>query len=141
MIGKDGEAGGAARVRALLCVLVTTAPGAAWALPNDFAPTSYVGGVDPNLVWDLLIGGIVVCSFLVAIALWIHSALRSAKRSHLRRNASISSALDHLDQGLVMTDAKRRVIFCNDRYLQIYGLNSFGSSPWHHRSGSVGPAR
>src|SRR4051794_23722805 len=124
MVGKQGEVGGTAlmSVRALLCVLVTTAPRAAWALPSDFAPTSYVGDLDPNLVWDLLIGGIVVCSFLIAIALWIHSALRSAKRSHLRRNASISSALDHLDQGLVMTDAKRRIIFCNDRYLQIYGL-------------------
>jgi diguanylate cyclase (GGDEF)-like protein/PAS domain S-box-containing protein len=124
MVGKDREAGGTAvkPVRALLCVLVTTAPGVAWALPSNFAPTSYVGDLDPNLVWDLLIGGIVVCSFLVAVALWIHSALRSVKRSHLRRNASISSALDHLDQGLVMTDANRRVVFCNDRYLQIYGL-------------------
>ena len=43
-------------------------------------------------------------------------------RSQLRRNAFVSSAMNNLNQGVVMTDAQRRVIFCNDRYLEIYGL-------------------
>jgi len=30
--------------------------------------------------------------------------------------------MNNLNQGVVMTDAQRRIIFCNDRYLEIYGL-------------------
>ena len=41
----------------------------------------------------------------------------------LRRNAFVSSALNHLNQGVVMIDAQRRIVFCNDRYLEIYGLS------------------
>ena len=74
------------------------------------------------MVWEVLIGGIVVCSFLAAVALWILSALRGVKRSQLRRNAFVSSALNNLNQGVVMTDSQGRVVFCNDRYLEIYGV-------------------
>src|ERR1700739_3198341 len=74
------------------------------------------------MAWEMLIGGIVVCSFLGSIALWIFSALRKVKRSHLRRNTFISSALNHLNQGVVITDPNKRVVFCNNRYLEIYGL-------------------
>ena len=85
----------------------------------------------------MLIGGIVVCSFLAAVALWILSALRKVKRSQLRRNAFVSSALNNLNQGVVMTDLRKRIVFCNDRYLEIYGLarsdippNMTGPSCW-----------
>ena len=50
------------------------------------------------------------------------SALRKVRRSQLRRNAFISSALNNLSQGVVMTDAQQRIVFCNDRYLEIYGM-------------------
>ena len=63
-----------------------------------------------------------ICAFLAAIALWIHSSLRRTRRLQLRRNAFVSSAMNNLNQGVVMTDAQRRIIFCNDRYLEIYGL-------------------
>ena len=76
----------------------------------------------PSMVWEMLIGGIVVSSFLAAIALWIHSTLRRVKRSQLRRNAFISSALNNLSHGVVMTDPQMRIVYCNDRYLEIYGL-------------------
>src|SRR4030095_11987863 len=74
------------------------------------------------MIWEILIGGIVVTSFLGAVAIWVVSALRRAQRLQLRRNAFVSSALNHLNQGVVMTDPQGRVIFCNDPYLQIYGL-------------------
>ena len=61
--------------------------------------------------------------FLASIALWILSALRRVKRSQLRRNAFVSSALNNLNQGVVMTDPRQRIVFCNDRYLEIYGLS------------------
>ena len=60
--------------------------------------------------------------FFAAVGLWILSALRKVKRSQLRRNAFVSSALNNLSQGVVMTDSQKRIVFCNDRYLEIYGL-------------------
>ncbi|PDT89967.1 diguanylate cyclase [Bradyrhizobium sp. Y36] len=109
-------------VQAVVCLAGTVAPARAFALSDSFAAPSYLGQLDPNVVWEVLIGGIVVCAFLAAIALWIHSSLRRTRRLQLRRNAFVSSAMNNLNQGVVMTDAQRRIIFCNDRYLEIYGL-------------------
>ncbi len=125
MAGKNWQAGGKILIpaQAVVCVIAAVAPfGAAWGVPNSFAPTSYVGSADPNMVWEMLIAGIVASSFLTAVALWILSALRKVKRAQLRRNAFISSALNNLSHGVVMTDAQKRIVFCNDRYLEIYGL-------------------
>jgi diguanylate cyclase (GGDEF)-like protein/PAS domain S-box-containing protein len=125
MSDKNWQAGGKVLIpaQALACLIGTIAPcGTAWAVSDRFAPTSYVGSADPNMVWEMLIGGIVVSAFLAAIALWVHSALRGAKRLQLRKNAYVSSALNHLSHGVVMTDPQRRVVLCNDRYLEIYGL-------------------
>ena len=125
MADKNWQAGGKILIpaQAVVCLIVTVAPCAiAGAVSDSFSPTSYIGSADPHLVWEMLIGGIVVCSFLAAIALWILSALRKVKRSQLRRNAFVSSALNNLNQGVVMTDPQKRIVFCNDRYLEIYGL-------------------
>jgi len=125
MAGKNWQAGAKKLIpaRAVVCLIAIFAPiQAAWSLSDNFAPASYVGSADPNTVWEVLIGGIVVCSFLAAIALWIHSALRRVKRSQLRRNAFVSTALNNLNHGVVMTDAQKRIVFCNDRYLEIYAL-------------------
>src|SRR5665647_2657973 len=125
MADKNWQAGGKVLIpaRAAVCLIATATPfGVAWGLSENFAPTSYVGSADPNMVWEVVIGGIVVCSFLAAIALWVLSALRKVKRSELRRNAFVRSALNNLSQGVVMTDAQKRIVFCNDRYLEIYGL-------------------
>src|ERR1700761_9264348 len=92
------------------------------AVSENFATASYVGSLDPHVLWEILIGVIVVAAFIAAIALWIHSALRKVKRSQVRRTAYISSALNSLSHGVVMTDPKQRIIYCNDRYLEIYGL-------------------
>src|SRR5258708_11648751 len=121
MADKNWRAGGKSLIpaQAIACVIATIAPfRAAW----GFAATSDAGSADPNMVWEMLIAGVVVCSFLVAVALWLQSALRKVKRLRLRRNAFVSSALNQLSHGVVMTDAQKRIVFCNDRYLEIYGL-------------------
>src|ERR1039458_4538663 len=125
MADKDWQAGGKVLIpaQAVVCLIATVAPfGTAWGRSENFAPASYVGSADPNMGWEAVIGGIVVCSFLAAVALWVLSVLRKVKRSQLRRNAFVSSALNNLNQGVVMTDSQRRVVFCNDRYLEIYGV-------------------
>src|ERR1700710_1909622 len=125
MAGKNWQAGGKILIsaQAVMCLVATVAPfDQASAVPDQFAPASYFDSADPQMVWEVLIGGIVASSFLAAIALWILSALRRVKRSQLRRNAFVSSALNNLSQGVVMTDSPKRIVFCNDRYLEIYGL-------------------
>jgi diguanylate cyclase (GGDEF)-like protein/PAS domain S-box-containing protein len=125
MADKNWQAGGKNLIpaQAAVCLIATLAPfGTAWAVSDRFAPTSYVGSADPNTIWEMLIAGVVVSAFLTAIALWILSALRKVRRSQLRRNAFVRSALNNLSQGVVMTDASKRIVFCNDRYLEIYGL-------------------
>src|SRR5246127_1379526 len=109
--------------RLVICFAAVALPCApALALSDKFAPASYVGSLDPNVLWEILIGVVVVAAFIAAIALWVHSALRKVKRSQMRRTAYISSALNSLSHGVVMTDPKQRIIYCNDRYLEIYGL-------------------
>jgi diguanylate cyclase (GGDEF)-like protein/PAS domain S-box-containing protein len=125
MAGKNWQAGGKNLIPAwaALCLLATLVPfGAARGMSGNFAPTSYIGSADPGMIWEALIGGIVVCAFLGSVRLWILSAARKAERSQLRRNAFVSSALNNLSQGVVMMDARMRIVFCNDRYLEIYGL-------------------
>src|SRR5689334_3119128 len=126
MAGKNWQAGSKDIIPAqvLLCMAaaVSCRPAMA-AAPDSFVPASYIGSLDPNVLWEVLIGGVVVCAFLVAVSLWIHSALRSVKRSQVRRNAFVSSALNNLNQGVVMTDSRNRVVFVNERYLEIYGLS------------------
>ncbi|CAN5314547.1 EAL domain-containing protein [soil metagenome] len=102
-------------------IAVTLQIGTAYAAPA-FAPASYIGSFDPDVVWEMAIGGLSVASFLVAIALWMASKLRRMKRKHHRRNLLVNSVLNNLKQGIVIADSRSRVVFCNDRYLEIYGL-------------------
>src|SRR4051794_7488493 len=136
MAEKNWHAGSALpiAVQAVVCLAAAVAPARAFALSDSFSPPSYLGELDPNVIWEALIAGIVICSFFAAIALWIHSSLRRTRRLQLRRNAFVSSAMNNLNQGVVMTDAQRRIIFCNDRYLDIYSLGR--SELW---SGMTGP--
>src|SRR3569833_1337771 len=126
MAGKIWQAGAmntipARAIAGLAALAGSCAP--AWAIPQNFMPSNFIYDADPTLLWEALIGGIVVCAFVAAVAIWIHSALRRVWRAQLRRNAFISSALHNLSQGVIMTDADTRVVFYYDRVLEIYGLS------------------
>ena len=128
MADANWQAGGRNSIPALAlaCLVAIAAPcGSAWGAPQsgDFAPASYIGALDPNQLWELLLGGIAVVSFLTALGLWTLSALRGAKHAKLRRSAFISSALNNLNQGVMITNAQSRVVFCNDRFLEMYGFS------------------
>ena len=76
MADKNWQAGGEIfdSGAGVVCVAATAAPcGSAWGAPQsgDFAPASYVGALDPDMIWELLIGGIVIFAFLSAIGLWM----------------------------------------------------------------------
>ena len=71
----------------------------------------------------VLVNGFVAILFLVAMFVWAMSTLRRARRINARREFFVSSALNNLSQGIVMTNARELIAYCNDRYLQIYGLS------------------
>ena len=126
MAGRNWQAGrqDVIPARALLCaaaIAFSSAP--ARAASDHLAPVSYVAALDPGLLWEALIAAIVICAFITAVALWIYTSMQRFKRSQAWRNAFVSSALNNLSQGVVMTDRSRRVVFCNDRYLELYGLS------------------
>jgi diguanylate cyclase (GGDEF)-like protein/PAS domain S-box-containing protein len=75
------------------------------------------------LMWQLLIGALVILAFLTAVLVWATTAVRRARHAAIRRAAFISSALNNLSLGIVTVNARKRVVFCNDRYLEIFGLS------------------
>ena len=89
----------------------------------------YLTAADPNVVSDVVLGTLVVCCFLIAAGLWIMSTVRRLRLSQQRRNAFVSSALNNLKQGVVITNARQRIVFLNDRYLEIYGLSRSDITP------------
>src|SRR6266436_3679621 len=130
MAGRTRQAGSKDLIPARAVAWLTVAVvlfGAALALSDHFGLARDLGAMnpnmDPNVVWEVLIGGVVVCGFLASVALWIHLALRRVRRSQASKTAFVSSALNNLSHCVVMTDPQRRVVFCNDRYLAIYGLS------------------
>jgi diguanylate cyclase (GGDEF)-like protein/PAS domain S-box-containing protein len=125
MAGKNWQAGGRNTIPAgvVTCLFAVVAPlHFAFAGSRDPELPAYLSTVDPGLVWEGIIGGLAVYCLLVSITLWIVSAVHKAQRAQLRRNAFVSSALNNLNQGVVITDPRKRIVFCNDRYLEIYGL-------------------
>ncbi len=74
------------------------------------------------MMWQMLLGGFIVVTFLISIILWVAAALRRARRLSLRRESFVTSALNNLSQGILMVNAQQRVTYCNNRYLELYGL-------------------
>jgi diguanylate cyclase (GGDEF)-like protein/PAS domain S-box-containing protein len=124
MTGTKSQAGGKVfyPAAALACLFgVVTLPVRALAASN-LAPSDDTGSWDPATIREILMGGLVVVLFLAAIVIWAMSALRNVQRSQRRNAAFVSSALNSMTQGIVMVDPRGRLAFCNDSYLQMYGL-------------------
>lgn len=105
----------------VLCLAATL-----WAVAaSDFGSSlvSYLDTANPYYVSEALLAGLVLCAFLTAAGLWVIVTLRGIKRSRLRRNVFVSAALNNLKQGVVITNPRQRIVFLNDRYLEIYGLS------------------
>lgn len=124
MAGNNWQVGGVTKlaVSVVGCLVATAATSGAARAGFELAPTRYLGSFDAEILWELLIGGFVAVSFLASVAIWAMSSLRRISRAHHRRGLFVSSALNSLNQGVVMVDALGKVMFCNDRYLEIYGL-------------------
>jgi diguanylate cyclase (GGDEF)-like protein/PAS domain S-box-containing protein len=125
MVGKNSQAGGKVSIpaAALACLSgVVASPGAALAASSR-VPSDYGGAWDPNIIGEILLGGLVVVFFLAAIMIWAMSALRNIQRSQRHNAAFVSSALNSMSQAIVMVDPRGKLAFCNDSYLEMYGLS------------------
>jgi diguanylate cyclase (GGDEF)-like protein/PAS domain S-box-containing protein len=129
MADKKRQAGGGIMIPAGVVVCLVATVWAAAASGAEFSLVSYFNAADPEVISDAVLGGLVVCCFLIAVGLWLMSTLRRIKQSKLRRNAFVSSALNNLKQGVVITNARQRIVFLNDRYLEIYGLSRSDITP------------
>ncbi|MBN8961213.1 MAG: EAL domain-containing protein [Rhizobiales bacterium] len=125
MAGKKWQAGGngANPAWSAAFVLMTMMPfTAASALPANFDYTVSFGATDPILLWQFVIGGVVALAFLIAAILWTVAALNRMKRAFSHGTALVTTALNTLSHGVVIVSRQDKVVFCNNRYLEIYGL-------------------
>ena len=108
---------------ACLFVIATCGPALAQSVGlADGAPAAPYSATDRAVIWQILLAGFIVVAFLVSIALWVAAALRRVRYLNLRRESFVTSALNNLSQGILMVNAQQRVAFCNNRYLELYGL-------------------
>ena len=49
----------------------------------------------------------------------------------------LDAALNNMSQGLVMFDSSARLVVCNKRYLEMFGLSPENDQAWPHHSGSA----
>jgi diguanylate cyclase (GGDEF)-like protein/PAS domain S-box-containing protein len=129
MADKNWQAGGGIVIPAAAVLCLFASPSAFAAFGPQAGLFSFFSAADPDFVWEMLIGGLVVCCFLISVGLWMLSTLRRVKQSQLRKNAFVNSALNNLKQGVVITSPRQRIVFLNDRYLEIYGLSRSDIAP------------
>jgi diguanylate cyclase (GGDEF)-like protein/PAS domain S-box-containing protein len=129
MADKNWQAGGRIMIPAGVVLCLAACVWAAAASNAESGIVRYFTAADPDVVSDVVLGGLVVCCFAVAIGIWIMSTVRRFRLSQQRRNAFVSSALNNLKQGVVITNARQRIVFLNDRYLEIYGLSRSDITP------------
>ena len=94
---------------------------AATAIPGGPGAANHYGA------WFALLGGLLI-SAIVATYIWASGrqsvvALKRANTQLSVQNQRFDAALHNMLQGLVMLDSEQRVVVCNDRYLEIYGLS------------------
>src|SRR5262247_1953190 len=71
---------------------------------------------------DSLLGSVVSpAAFVVLVCAALGSAWW-ALRVH-RQNVRLTTAMNNMSQALLMFDGGSRVLLCNDRYVQMYGLS------------------
>jgi diguanylate cyclase (GGDEF)-like protein len=95
-------------------------------------------------IFGLLLSGITVCGVSLAGALTWHNRLLSQAQYEAQRqnrslmlrdlelntqNALFNAALNNMSQALCMVDVEQRLIVCNTRFLELFGITSHDAAP------------
>jgi len=80
-----------------------------------------------NSVYQLVgIGGFALAFSILQITVGLHRSAVAALRKDAelsRQNGWFQSALENMQQGLSMFDSERRLLVCNERYLEMFGFS------------------
>jgi len=102
--------------------LVPAVAGIAWLFAGVIMQGRELSSVE-DVTLDVLIGAVILLSLG-----WL--VLRHQSRDHERYKQEIDAArqtldmaISHMSQGLVMFDASQRVVLCNRRYMELYGVS------------------
>jgi diguanylate cyclase (GGDEF)-like protein/PAS domain S-box-containing protein len=121
----NGQAGGKGVIpaAAAACLFGIVASSGTVSAASSFAPSGQVNSWDPDTIREMLMGGLAVVFFLAAVIIWAMSALHHVQRLQRRNAAFVSCALNNMSQGIVIVDPSDQLAFCNDSYLEMYGLS------------------
>lgn len=86
----------------------------AWAADGSYAGLWMTG--------EIIAAIAVVGLFCFSLAVWIHSINRRLRMKQRRRAQFASNAMNNMPHGIIMINSRGHLAFCNDRYLEIYGL-------------------
>ena len=114
----------------------------AYGLGEAFQVFAFIGRfVQDHAVWtDRLPGLLFVASVAMIVFAYRHRRAVNAENEAWRRAevevemqmTRLHGAIDNMAHGLCVFDAEARLVFCNDRYLQMYGLDENAVQPGCH---------
>jgi len=62
--------------------------------------------------------------FVVVIAVLLFLVVRKLLRQHQMEKQRLATAINNMTQGLLLFDASQRLVVCNKRYIEMYGLSA-----------------
>ena len=89
------------------------------AVSRNFAPPNFIA--PSGMIWEMLIGLIVIFAFSGDRLVGACSAAKGQARPGAQKCIR-GLRPEELSHGVVMTDAQKRIVFCNNRYLESTGL-------------------
>jgi diguanylate cyclase (GGDEF)-like protein/PAS domain S-box-containing protein len=79
---------------------------------------------------NLILAGAAFAMVIAIVALVMTGARQLRARLH-EKNVQLNSAINNMSQGLCMFDGSARLVVCNERYRQMYGLSEFSRPGCH----------
>ena len=68
-------------------------------------------------------------SFVLLMSAMLSLAVRKLSRQHRMEKQRLDTAINNMTQGLLLFDASQRLVVCNQRYIEMYGLSAGALKP------------
>ncbi len=77
-----------------------------------------------HTIFTVIIGGLTVCGFgLIGVVTWQNRTLLERDRTLNTQNTRFDAALNNMSQALCMVDQEQKIIVCNVRFIELFGLS------------------
>jgi diguanylate cyclase (GGDEF)-like protein/PAS domain S-box-containing protein len=67
--------------------------------------------------------------FVLVMSAMLFLAVRKLSRQHRMEKQRLDTAINNMTQGLLLFDASQRLVVCNQRYIEMYGLSAGALKP------------